>query len=188
MTEAVKQICKYTFDKSDIIRIYAEPFAYNIASCRVPHFLEWLKNKLYLNTIVHYHHCATKIELYFCFQQRVHLHVNIFTIFNSISSQCPKQYLCFRNRACTYARTKFWKVGCKICSKLQVPDMVPHHPLHISDTPSLPLDILQSQSSEYNVAQFCCSRNRACTYARTKFWKVGCKICSKKRKMLEMII
>ncbi len=35
MTEAVKQICKYVFDKSDIIRIYAEPFAYNIASCRV---------------------------------------------------------------------------------------------------------------------------------------------------------
>lgn len=34
MTEAVKQICKYVFDKSDIIRIYAEPFAYNIASCR----------------------------------------------------------------------------------------------------------------------------------------------------------
>lgn len=35
MTEAVKQICKYVFEKSDIIRIYAEPFAYNIASCRV---------------------------------------------------------------------------------------------------------------------------------------------------------
>lgn len=35
MTEAVKQICKYVFDKSDIIRIYAEPFAYNTASCRV---------------------------------------------------------------------------------------------------------------------------------------------------------
>ncbi len=35
MTEAVKQICKYVFDKSDIIRIYAEPFAYNKASCRV---------------------------------------------------------------------------------------------------------------------------------------------------------
>ncbi len=35
MTEAVKQICEYVFDKSDIIRIYAEPFAYNIASCRV---------------------------------------------------------------------------------------------------------------------------------------------------------
>ncbi len=34
MTEAVKQICKYVFDKSDIIRIYVEPFAYNIA-CRV---------------------------------------------------------------------------------------------------------------------------------------------------------
>lgn len=35
MTEAVKQICSYVFDKSDIIRIYAEPFAYNAASCRV---------------------------------------------------------------------------------------------------------------------------------------------------------
>ena len=27
-----KQICGYVFDKSDIIRIYAEPFAYNAAS------------------------------------------------------------------------------------------------------------------------------------------------------------
>lgn len=35
MTEAVKQICKYVFKNSDIIRIYAEPFSYNIASCRV---------------------------------------------------------------------------------------------------------------------------------------------------------
>lgn len=35
MTEAVKQICTYVFDKSDMIRIYAEPFAYNAASCRV---------------------------------------------------------------------------------------------------------------------------------------------------------
>lgn len=35
MTEAVKQICEYIFAKSDIIRIYAEPFAYNAASCRV---------------------------------------------------------------------------------------------------------------------------------------------------------
>ncbi len=35
MTEAVKQICAYVFDNSDIIRIYAEPFAYNTASCRV---------------------------------------------------------------------------------------------------------------------------------------------------------
>lgn len=33
--EAVKQICRYVFEKSDIIRIYAEPFAYNAASCRV---------------------------------------------------------------------------------------------------------------------------------------------------------
>lgn len=35
MTEAVKQICEYVFNKSDILRIYAEPFAYNKASCRV---------------------------------------------------------------------------------------------------------------------------------------------------------
>ncbi|MDE6318426.1 MAG: GNAT family N-acetyltransferase [Lachnospiraceae bacterium] len=35
MTEAVKQICEYVFDKSEIIRIYAEPFAHNVASCRV---------------------------------------------------------------------------------------------------------------------------------------------------------
>lgn len=35
MTEAVKQICAYVFANSDIIRIYAEPFVYNIASCRV---------------------------------------------------------------------------------------------------------------------------------------------------------
>lgn len=35
MTEAVKQICDYVFKNSDIIRIYAEPFSYNRASCRV---------------------------------------------------------------------------------------------------------------------------------------------------------
>lgn len=35
MTEAIKQICAYVFEKSDMIRIYAEPFAYNTASCRV---------------------------------------------------------------------------------------------------------------------------------------------------------
>ena len=35
MTEIVKQTCKCVFEKSDIIRIYAEPFAHNIASCRV---------------------------------------------------------------------------------------------------------------------------------------------------------
>ena len=35
MTESVKQICENVFDKSDIIRIYAELFAYNVASCRV---------------------------------------------------------------------------------------------------------------------------------------------------------
>ena len=35
MTEAVKQLCDYVFSHTDIIRIYAEPFAYNIGSCRV---------------------------------------------------------------------------------------------------------------------------------------------------------
>lgn len=35
MTEAVKQICEYVFGSSDIIRVYAEPFAHNSASCRV---------------------------------------------------------------------------------------------------------------------------------------------------------
>lgn len=35
MTEAVKLLCNYVFEKTDIIRIFAEPFAYNIGSCRV---------------------------------------------------------------------------------------------------------------------------------------------------------
>lgn len=35
MTEAVKQLCDYVFSHTDIIRIYAEPFAYNVGSCRV---------------------------------------------------------------------------------------------------------------------------------------------------------
>lgn len=35
MTEAVRQVCTYVFDNSDILRIYAEPFSYNTASCRV---------------------------------------------------------------------------------------------------------------------------------------------------------
>lgn len=34
-TGAVKQICSYIFQNTDIIRIFAEPFAYNTASCRV---------------------------------------------------------------------------------------------------------------------------------------------------------
>lgn len=32
---AVKQICQYVFDNTDILRIFAEPFARNTASCRV---------------------------------------------------------------------------------------------------------------------------------------------------------
>lgn len=35
MTEAIKQICREAFDKFDIIRIFAEPFAYNTGSRRV---------------------------------------------------------------------------------------------------------------------------------------------------------
>lgn len=34
-TSAVKQACSYIFKYTDIIRIYAEPFADNIASCRI---------------------------------------------------------------------------------------------------------------------------------------------------------
>lgn len=34
-TEAVNQICDYVFQHTDIIRIFAEPFAHNAASCRV---------------------------------------------------------------------------------------------------------------------------------------------------------
>ncbi len=34
-TSAVKQVCKYVFDNTNIIRIFAEPFADNVASCRV---------------------------------------------------------------------------------------------------------------------------------------------------------
>ncbi len=34
-TMAVRLVCEYVFKKTDIIRIYAEPFAYNDASCRV---------------------------------------------------------------------------------------------------------------------------------------------------------
>ena len=34
-TSAVKQVCRYVFDHTDILRIFAEPFARNAASCRV---------------------------------------------------------------------------------------------------------------------------------------------------------
>lgn len=35
MTKIVKEVCGYIFNKTDIIRMFAEPFAYNIASCKV---------------------------------------------------------------------------------------------------------------------------------------------------------
>ena len=34
-TSAVRQVCGYIFGNTDIIRIFAEPFSRNIASCRV---------------------------------------------------------------------------------------------------------------------------------------------------------
>lgn len=34
MTSIIKQVCKYIFENTDIIRIFAEPFAHNTASCR----------------------------------------------------------------------------------------------------------------------------------------------------------
>ena len=34
-TSAVKQTCNYVFENTDIIRIFAEPFAHNAASCRI---------------------------------------------------------------------------------------------------------------------------------------------------------
>lgn len=34
MTNAIKQVCKHVLGNTDIIRIFAEPFAHNIASCR----------------------------------------------------------------------------------------------------------------------------------------------------------
>lgn len=54
MTQAVKEICDYVFNNSDIIRIFAEPFAYNIASQYVLEnngfYLEGvLKNNAYKN-------------------------------------------------------------------------------------------------------------------------------------------
>lgn len=35
MTQAVKQLCQKLFAETDILRIFAEPFAYNIGSRRV---------------------------------------------------------------------------------------------------------------------------------------------------------
>lgn len=34
-TEAVRQICRFAFAETDLLRVYAEPFADNAASCRV---------------------------------------------------------------------------------------------------------------------------------------------------------
>lgn len=34
MTSIIKQVCKYIFENTDIIRIFAEPFSHNKASCR----------------------------------------------------------------------------------------------------------------------------------------------------------
>ncbi len=34
-TEAVRQICRFAFAETDLLRVYAEPFDDNAASCRV---------------------------------------------------------------------------------------------------------------------------------------------------------
>jgi len=34
-TRAVKQICEMVFETTDIIRVFAEPFARNLGSCRI---------------------------------------------------------------------------------------------------------------------------------------------------------
>lgn len=34
VTSAIRQVCEYVFENTDIIRIFAEPFAHNKASCR----------------------------------------------------------------------------------------------------------------------------------------------------------
>ncbi|MGN1103564.1 MAG: GNAT family N-acetyltransferase [Candidatus Coproplasma sp.] len=34
-TAALKELCVYIFENTDIIRLYAEPFTFNKASCRV---------------------------------------------------------------------------------------------------------------------------------------------------------
>jgi RimJ/RimL family protein N-acetyltransferase len=34
-TKAIRDICSFVFKNTDIIRIFAEPFAQNAASCRV---------------------------------------------------------------------------------------------------------------------------------------------------------
>lgn len=35
VTHAVKEACAYVFEETDILRIFAEPFAHNTASCKV---------------------------------------------------------------------------------------------------------------------------------------------------------
>ena len=35
MTQAVRKMCDYVFSRTDIIRIFAEPYSFNVASCRV---------------------------------------------------------------------------------------------------------------------------------------------------------
>lgn len=34
-TKAIEEICRFVFENTDIIRIFAQPFANNIASCRI---------------------------------------------------------------------------------------------------------------------------------------------------------
>lgn len=58
MTEAAKQICREAFEKFDIVRIYAEPYAYNTGSRRVLEKAGFelegiMKNGIYKNGQIH---------------------------------------------------------------------------------------------------------------------------------------
>ena len=57
MTDAVKQICRYVFAHSDIVRIYAEVYAHNTASCRVLekagfHYEGTLQNRMKIYALI----------------------------------------------------------------------------------------------------------------------------------------
>ena len=58
VTEAVRRICKYAFENYDIVRIYAEPYAYNTASRTVLENAGFelesiLKQNVFKNGVIH---------------------------------------------------------------------------------------------------------------------------------------
>ena len=66
MSEAVRQICREAFAVFDIVRIYAEPFAYNTGSRRVLEKISWPIIEATKNFQMHYsknHFSMHQIEL-----------------------------------------------------------------------------------------------------------------------------